>query len=446
MSGERRGRVSIQQSEVVIPNLTIKDLHSVIPAHCYVISTLRSISYLLMDLAIILGFCELTYMVDAFLTPEYITLPHPFLYSAASFSAWALYSFIAGLFGFGLWVIGHECGHYAFSQYKLVNDAVGWVVHSALSVPFFSWRFSHARHHAGTSHMTREEAYVPRTRSELGLPPFDPTREDRLGSTVSDEVQRALSEAIGDSPIGAMLGTLFYLTAGWPAYIMMNAAGQSRYPKGTNHLNPSSVIFRPEQRKLIIISNIGLLFWLAAILGSIVRWGFFEVFRSYLASYLWVNHWLILITFLQHTDPLLPHYRGSAFTFPRGALSTIDRKLLGDLGSFMGWLGSFATHGVSETHVLHHVSSRIPHYHAWEATAALRKRLAEEGIKLEGRPGGWAEMYRAFRECKFVEDEGDIVFYKNARGFAAARPAFVDSAASDSGVELSGKEEEDVDY
>jgi len=77
-----------------------------------------------------------------------------------------------------------------------------------------------------------------------------------------------------------------------------------------------------------------------------------------------VNHWLVLITFLQHTDPLLPHYRAPEFTFPRGALATLDRSLLGDLGSFMGWIGAVATHGISETHILHHVSSKIPHYHA----------------------------------------------------------------------------------
>ncbi|KAI0360573.1 hypothetical protein OH77DRAFT_1470649 [Trametes cingulata] len=434
-------RASVGQKAVVIPDLTVKDLHSVIPAHCYEISTLRSMSYVAMDIVIIVGLCKLTYMLDGLLTPEYIALPHPLLYSAASFSVWALYSFVAGLFGFGLWGIGHECGHYAFSQYKFVNDAAGWVIHSALSVPFFTWRYSHARHHAGTSHMTRDEVYVPRTRSQLGLPPFDPTREDRIGSRVSEEVQRELWEAIGDSPIGAMFTSFAYLTAGWPGYILANAGGQPRYPKSTNHLDPSSVMFRPEQRNAIIVSNIGLLLWILAIVASTARWGFFEVFRTYLVPYFWVNHWLILITFLQHTDPMLPHYRGSAFTFPRGALSTIDRNLLGDLGSFMGWFGAFATHGVSEVHVLHHVSSRVPHYHAWEATSALRKRLSEEGIKLEGRPGGWAEMYRVFKECKFVEDEGDIVFYKNARGLAAARPVFTDSAASDSGVDMLGQDE-----
>lgn len=84
----------------------------------------------------------------------------------------------------------------------------------------------------------------------------------------------------------------------------------------------------------------------------------------------------------------------------------------------MGWIGAHATHGISETHVLHHVSSKIPHYNAyalhilisylalniylsWEASTALKKMLEKRGLmRLEGNPGGWAEVYRVYKECK----------------------------------------------
>lgn len=72
---------------------------------------------------------------------------------------------------------------------------------------------------------------------------------------------------------------------------------------------------------------------------------------------------------------------------------------------------------------------------------------------LQGAPGGWREVYRVFKECKvllfclhnrnstdhklqFVEDEGNIIFYKNAHGLATTRPKFTDGNASDSGVEI----------
>lgn len=44
----------------------------------------------------------------------------------------------------GVWVIAHECGHQAFSKYQWLNDSVGLVLHTALLVPYFSWRITHA--------------------------------------------------------------------------------------------------------------------------------------------------------------------------------------------------------------------------------------------------------------------------------------------------------------
>lgn len=148
--------------------------------------------------------------------------------------------------------------------------------------------------------------------------------------------------------------------------------------------NPSAQnLFAPHHFAQILVSDLGVVFWMLGVAAAISQFGFVNVFRVYGAPYLWyvhcwccrlngaktslscrVNHWLILITFLQHTDPYLPHYRASEFTFPRGALSTLDRNLLGDLGSIMGWIGASTTHGISETHVLHHINSKIPHYNA----------------------------------------------------------------------------------
>ncbi|KAJ8583374.1 hypothetical protein M405DRAFT_513398 [Rhizopogon salebrosus TDB-379] len=432
----QNGVATIKQNVVLIPDLTIKDLLSAIPAHCFKRSAFRSSLYIAWDLLVISGLYKATTFLDAFISPAQIALPHPLLYPAARISLWALYGFSAGLFATGLWVIAHECGHQAFSESKMINNSVGWVLHSALGVPYHSWRITHAKHHASTGHMTQDQVFVPKTRSQVGLPPLDPTKEDILGASIAEEVKKELWEAIGDSPIGATFGAATYLLGGWPSYLIRNASGQRRYPKSTNHFNPNAVMFAPHQRSAVVLSDLGIVLWLAAVSTSIYTFGFSTVFRVYLVPYLWVNHWLVLITFLQHTDPILPHYRASEFTFPRGALATLDRNLLGDLGSVMGWIGAHATNGISETHVLHHVSSKIPHYNAWEASDALRKRLEQAGLQLQGAPGGWKEVYRVFKECKFVEDEGNIVFYKNAYGLAATRPTFADDNVSDSGVEV----------
>ncbi|KAF8208865.1 oleoyl phosphatidylcholine desaturase [Mycena galopus ATCC 62051] len=404
--------VKHEQGVYVVPDITVKELLDAVPAHCHKRSALKSSVYMFWNMFVIGVFYKVATYADAQINPQTLSLPYPALYSFARFSVWALYSFWTGLFATGLWVIAHEAGHQAFSESKFINNTVGWILHSGLGVPYHSWRITHAKHHASTGHMTQDQVFVPPTRSEKGLKPFDPKREDLQGASVTEEI------------------------FGWPLYLMLNSSGQQRYPAGTNHFKPSAVMFAPHQWGQIFISDIGIFLWIAVLAASVNTWGVATVFRVYFAPYLWVNHWLVLITFLQHTDPLLPHYRASEFTFTRGALATLDRSLLGDLGPVMGWIGAHATMGISETHILHHVCSKIPHYNAWEASAALRKVLAPTRLRLDGAPGGWAEMYRVYKECKFVEDEGDVVFYKNAYGLAKMRPAFNDVTASDSGIEV----------
>lgn len=87
------------------------------------------------------------------------------------------------------------------------------VFFSRLGVPYHAWRITHSKHHASTGHMTQDQVFVPPTRSELGLRPFDPSREHLLGARVTNEVKKEMWEALGDSPIGAVLGSGSYLVS-----------------------------------------------------------------------------------------------------------------------------------------------------------------------------------------------------------------------------------------
>ncbi|KAF5324021.1 hypothetical protein D9611_008449 [Ephemerocybe angulata] len=430
------GVTSVEQGVYPVPNIPMKELLGAIPSHCFERSALRSSTYIIWDLFVIGCIYKAAATLDPLIDPTHIQLPHPQAYTALRFALWSLYTFGTGLFGTGIWVLGHECGHQAFSESKMLNDIVGFILHTSVGVPYHSWRVSHAKHHASTSHMTQDQVFVPHTRSELGLPPLKEGQEDLLGSRVSEQVRRELYDALGDSPIGAVINTACYLLGGWPAYILFNTSGQKRYPKGTSHFNPSSPMYAAHHYNQVVVSTIGIVAWASCIAAAIYYKGFVTVAIIYIVPYLWIHHWLVLITFLQHTDPILPHYRAAEFTFPRGALSTLDRSLMGDCGKVMAWIGAHATNGIAETHVVHHVCSKIPHYHAWEASAALSKVIKGYGIPHEGRPVGWSEFYRVLRECKFVEDEGDVVFFKNAEGIAVMRPGFPDMSASDSGVDI----------
>jgi len=200
-----------EQAQFIVPDLTIKDLLGAIPAHCFKRSGLRSSTYVIWDFFLLACIYKTAEYADSLVQPSVIELPYPILYGLGRFAVWALYTFASGLVMTGLWVIAHECGHQAFSESKFLNNLVGWVLHSALGVPFHSWRISHGKHHAATGHMTQDQVFVPKTRSQLGLPPLDVTKEDVLGTNVSEEVKKELYEALGDAPIAAAFGAASYL-------------------------------------------------------------------------------------------------------------------------------------------------------------------------------------------------------------------------------------------
>lgn len=74
---------------------------------------------------------------------------------------------------------------------------------------------------------------------------------------------------------------------------------------------PRAPLFAPHQFNDILLSDLGIVAWLAALTYSTYAFGFLTVFRVYLAPWFWGCHWLVLITYLQHTDPELPHWEVS---------------------------------------------------------------------------------------------------------------------------------------
>jgi omega-6 fatty acid desaturase (delta-12 desaturase) len=304
-------------------------------------------------------------------------------------------------------VIAHECGHQAYSDSKTINNAVGWVLHSALLVPYHSWRITHGRHHAATAHMTRDEVHVPKTASQLKIT----APENGFAGNVDDLLE--------DAPLYAFVSLVAQQLVGWPMYLLRNASGQKWYPPFTNHFQPSAIMFDKRHHWQIIASDVGLVIALSALTMWVRATSFWNVVCYYGIPYLFTNHWLVLITYLQHTDPELPHYRAGEWNFQRGALCTKDRHVF-----------DFFTHDISSTHVLHHLSSHIPHYHAHEATEALKKVLGEHYAYTD--ENCFVSLWKNYRACRFVDDEGEVIFFRNAKGQARRKAA----DNTDSGVEL----------
>jgi fatty acid desaturase len=103
-------------------------------------------------------------------------------------------------------------------------------------------------------------------------------------------------------------------------------------------------MFNKEQRRAVVMSNMGLLAMGIILYNLSKRFGATVVLRFYGIPWLLVTHWFIMITYLHHTDPRLPHYRKGAWNFQRGAAATIDRDFLGWQGRFFLHDGSFVIH------------------------------------------------------------------------------------------------------
>lgn len=271
-------------NEFQIPNYTIKQIRDAIPARCFERSAATGFAYIARDIVCI---AATFYLAHNYVTPEYIPS------TPIRAGLWALYTVMQGLFGTGLWVIAHECGHQAFSPSKTLNDTVGWVLHSALLVPYFSWKISHGKHHKATGNMERDMVFVPKTREVYA---------SRVGKMVHE-----LSELVEETPIATATHMIAQQLGGWLMYLVTNVTGHNNHHKqvegkgagktngfsgGVNHFFPSSPLYEKKDEKLILLSDLGLMITVGVLYLIGKNFGMTNLLVWYIIPYLWVNHWL----------------------------------------------------------------------------------------------------------------------------------------------------------
>jgi len=358
------------------PEFTFAELKECIPKHCFERSTVTSLKYTFVDLAMVAIMYHMTTYIDDSSWMAYVL--------------WPTYWWWQGAVCTGLWVIAHECGHRAFSDNIAFGDFVGMILHSCLLVPYHSWRLSHAKHHKNTNSMEGDEVFVPYTRSEVGEHP-----------NAFDEVPGPMSVVMRIASVCKML--LF----GWPAYLAQHITGH-KYDEPMNHFNPWGPLFGDKDRNDVMMSDAALF----AVVGGLaylgVNFGWMWLAKVYFVPYLVVNMWLVMITDLQHTDPRLPHFRGKTYSWMKGALCTMDR----DYGVM-----NILHHHIGDTHVAHHLFSYMPHYHAEEATECLKKKLGDFYLVDDVSPGlqGICEaLFKTVTHCRFVEDDGEVLWWNRS--------------------------------
>ncbi|TFY69825.1 hypothetical protein EVJ58_g181 [Rhodofomes roseus] len=437
-------KIKLLEKPFVPPTITLKDVHDAVPKHLLRKNPWLSSYYCIRDVVCCAAIFYYGFSIEHILAGNFggfVPLSAAWQIRVARAALWLVYWWFQGLSFAGFFCIAHELGHQTLFNNRYVNDTLGYFFHTLIMAPFFAWKASHNAHHRTVASIERDENYVPYERSDYPLPPKEKAKSvDYL-------------EVFDETPILTLGRMLVMQGMGWWLYMTINAAGSNRYPKGTNHFSPYSPLFRPDQSTIAVLINVveldmirsglGILLSDIGILGMglVLRraanlYGAWAVFMYYFIPYVLCNHWfkllnhtvglVVMLTYLHHSDPTIPHYRKDEWSWVRGAAATVDRPLL-------GWAGRFFLHNVSHDHVAHHFFSYAPFYHQPEITRCVRKVLKDDynydstvSVTWVGNTGmsdthvraqnTFYALYRSFTQCIYVDDDESIVFYRNKFG------------------------------
>jgi len=276
-----------------------------------------------------------------------------------------LYWAIQGTFFTAVFVIGHDCGHGSFSEFPLLNDVVGTVMHGFLWCPYYMWKLTHRCHHKNNANFDKDEVFYPVKKSE-------PCSEAKT-----------------------LPGFAFGL--GWFGYLLLGYN-----PRPVNHFNPRHSMF---------VGHVtGCACSLAALgVMSYLLYQFYTVFglASFVIYYVVPDFifasYCVIITFLHHNEMNLPWFADSEWDYVRGQLSTVDRHY---------GIVHHVIHSIG-THQMHHLFSLIPHYHLELATKHFRAafpdlvRTCDEPIL-----PSFVRMYLKYDKQNVIEDDTKVHYYK----------------------------------
>ncbi|KAI1367312.1 fatty acid desaturase-domain-containing protein [Xylaria arbuscula] len=386
--------------------LDIKTLRDQIPAHCFKPSTLYSLFWVFRDSAILAGLVYGAFWVDRNSNPY-----------VSALTRYVLYPYAAGIAMTGLWVLAHEAGHGAFSTNKTVADTVGFIIHSALMSPYFAWRSSHGRHHQFANNVSIDLNYVPPSREEYRTMFGGRSTPEK---TVPEKVhehehghEHTMSDNFEDAPLVVFWRIVLQQVIGWHWYLLSHiTAGPNSSPKKSrgwwdnSHFMPNSSLFRSDEFWDILLSDVGLLSMAGLVYNLGKIYGFTTMLWAYGLPLMWVNHWIVMITYLHHTHTELPKYTPESWTYLRGALATVDRD--------PGFIMRHMTHHIIDLHVVHHLFPRVPHYHAQEATDAMKPLLGE--YYHSDKTSYWGALWHAFTKCQWVEPDPAKTLKANVYG------------------------------
>ena len=262
---------------------------------------------------------------------------------------------IAGLGGWGLHCIGHDCGHGSFSRNRRLNFAIGHLSLLPLFYPFHSWRHVHNWHHAHANSLELDTDWRP----------------------ISEAVYRRMP--LRDRILYVSIRT-WAVWAGSINYWVQSGFRPSFFPK--------KEMRREVRRSILFVVTVGGAY--LTILTYFTGWQ--GLLLYFVAPWFATHTWFSITTLMHHSSEDIPYLPERYWT--RNA----SRLLVTTDYVYPRWL-LFLTHNIS-LHTAHHVSTAVPFYNLRKAQAAL-KQAYPGMVRVEKASA--PRIWNILRKCRFYD-------------------------------------------
>ena len=262
---------------------------------------------------------------------------------------------VAGLGGWGLHCIAHECGHGSFSRNRRLNFMIGHLTLVHLLYPFHAWRHVHNLHHAHTNSLKLDTEWAP----------------------IPEAVYHRM----------ALRYRIIYISvrtwAVWGGTIhhwLQSGLRPSYFPKREMR--------RDARRSLVFVAVIG-----GAYLATLPYFTGWQGLLLYFVAPWFATHvWFSITTLMHHSAEDIPYLTSEHWT--RNA----SKLLVTTDFVYPRWL-LFLTHNIS-LHTAHHVSPAVPFYRLGKAQAAL---LAAYPEMMRVEKASARKLWNILRNCRFYD-------------------------------------------
>jgi omega-3 fatty acid desaturase (delta-15 desaturase) len=333
---------------------TIIDIKRALPKHCFQPKLSTSLYYMAKDLILAAIFFFLFKAIHT-------AFPSPFIYWPTMVLYWA----IQGTIFTAIFVVGHDCGHGSFSNSSTINDICGNIMHAFLFTPFYMWKLSHRHHHKYTCNIDKDEVFYP------------------------------VRESNPDAHNATLPG--FGFGIGWYGYLISGYK-----PRPVYHFNPWDKMFKGHVVQCFLsLAALATMTYLLRLLYLAEGWT--GLFCYYIMPDFIFACFMVIITFLHHSEMNIPWYADDQWDFVRGQLSTIDRHY-GIVHEVIHNIG---------THQMHHMFAHIPHYYLEDATAAFRKAFPHL-VKICDEPilPSFVRMFLKYDKQNVLKDDVQVHYYQ----------------------------------